>query len=47
MIDGKFVINNFTESGNMLIMVLSHYQRTGDSSLIDSYVSVTNYLHNY
>ena len=47
MVNGDFVINDFTESGDMLIMVLSHYQLTGDRPLIDSYVSVPNSLHNY
>lgn len=34
-----YVCLNPEESGNMVIMTLSYYQRTGDSSLMTTYVS--------
>jgi hypothetical protein len=40
--------HNLTESGNMLIMTLGYTQKTGDQSLIKSYVRLSlDYIHLY
>jgi hypothetical protein len=40
--------HDLTESGNMLIMTLGYTQKTGDQSLIKSYVRLgLDYIHLY